>query len=207
MRARGAWLLIPLVGAIFSCGGRYLETGETSYEVAGSTSSVGGSFSTQGGKNSGSAGRATGGKPGAGAGGSAKGGAPSVGGTGACACDPIACAPGYLTVRDATGCCFHCELDLMRCSAAREDHARLRSDLLEKYNSVGCQVDSDCIIYYEMNLCGSFCGVVVPTQQYNNLDANLTSYAAENCWGDCPPLPIPPCEPPTAPLCLGGVCR
>jgi hypothetical protein len=205
MRAR-AWLFIPLGWAI-SCGGRYLETGETSYEVAGGTSSVGGSVSTQGGKSSGSAGKAPGGKGGAGAGGNAKGGTMNTGVAGSCACDPIACAPGYSPVPNAGGCCFHCEVDLARCATARENHAQFRRQVIEKYSSLGCQVDSYCSLYYEMNQCGSFCGVAMPTRLLKELDAVLNADAEQNCWADCPPIPTPPCEPPSVPLCRDGVCR
>jgi hypothetical protein len=205
MRARGVWLLIPLSWAV-SCGGRYLEPGEASYDVAGNTSTVGGG-STQAGKpgsgSAASAGKASGGKGGT----ATSGGAGNVGVGGACACDPIDCALGYVQVPNEGACCFRCELDLTKCNAARADYASFRQELLIKYSSTYCQLASDCSIYYEMNACGSRCGIPIPTVVLEDLDTNLSVYAKERCAADCPPTPTPPCEPPAAPFCAEGACR
>jgi hypothetical protein len=211
MRARGVWLLIPLSWAV-SCGGRYVEPGEASYDVAGTTSTVGGSASTQAGKTgTSSAGKASGGKGGTGASGSkggsgASSGTGAVGVAGACACGPVACAPGYVAVPTEEACCFRCELDLTKCNAARADYARFRQELLDKYSSTYCQVPRDCGIYYESNACGSHCGIPVPTVVIKDLDTNLNTYAKQLCSEDCPPTPVPPCAAPRAPFCAEGAC-
>jgi hypothetical protein len=193
MRARGVWLLLPLSWAV-SCGGRYLEPGETTYAVGGSSNTQGGSATAQAGKS--------GSGPKAGSGG--KGGAPSTGG--GCACDPIACAVGYVQVKNPNDCCSHCELDASACARARQDYAEFKRQLLDKYSSVYCYASTECGIYYEANRCGSSCGIPIFAGLLKDLDANLTNYANANCPADCPPVPIPPCEPPAGPLCLEGAC-
>jgi hypothetical protein len=89
----------------------------------------------------------------------------------------------------------------------RQDYARFQQELVEKYRSVGCQVSSDCSIYYAKNSCASSCGFVVPTQQLVNLDSNLSTFAQQHCAAECPPLPTPPCEPSPAPQCIAGFCQ
>ena len=217
--AAGAGMLLLAVAA---CGGRYLETGDPSYDVAGSASASGGTSSgasqaqagkSAGGKVSGTGGRADGGSGVggslAGAGTGAAGATSSAGTAGGCAvaCPLLSCPVGYGFVRDADGCCYHCELDLAACKEQRIDYQRYREQVIEKFSSVGCQVASDCSVYYEKNNCGSGCGIAIPTQLVQELDATLTSFAQSTCAPACPNEPTPPCDSLGAPSCVSGFCQ
>jgi hypothetical protein len=227
MRRRVGWLLFPFCWAL-ACGGRFEKvTADGDDDVGGTSTGQGGSVQSKAGSVSqgGSAGRGGtvgragskstggGGKGGAsskgGAGGKATGGGVAVGGTfsqgGACACDAIACAPGYIEVPNPNGCCFHCELD-PTCDQQRKDYQAYRQQLLDKYSTYPCMVDSDCSIYYEKNNCGYSCGISIATATIQNLDSNLNSYAAMACNPGCI-VPVPPCEPTPPPACFKGYCE
>jgi len=201
--------IVATVLVVASCGGRYLEAGDTSYDVAGGPNATGGSASQAGGKSGtggSKAGRAGAGSVGgttASTGGTAGGKAGASGG-GGCACDPIGCAPGYRRVPNADGCCYHCEKDDSMCDVARQDYAQFRAAVVAKYNSLGCRIDSECTVYYDSNACGSSCGVPVPAAFLQEVDSILTGYTTCN---DCPPVPIPPCEPPALPRCVANRCQ
>lgn len=211
MLRRPSWLLLSLAWAM-ACGGRYQSSGDDDDPGTGATGQ-GGSGSaiagTPGRSGTSSGGKATGGVGGAG-GAITTAGAPIMGGVGAsgpCACDPILCPPGYLTVPNPDGCCFHCVVDLMRCERARGGYRQLREELLETYRSTACSSDADCTYYYEKNACeATGCPLVVPVTTLMSLTSILDNYAQMSCDG-CPPEPAPPCVPPPVGLCRMGRCQ
>ena len=77
--------------------------------------------------------------------------------------------------------------------------------LIDKYSTLGCLGNEDCVVYYASNLCASDCGTVVPRASLGNLDNNLQSYAQANCSPDCPNPPVP-CPAPPMPRCVDGRC-
>jgi hypothetical protein len=232
MRRRVSWLLVPLAWAL-ACGSRFEQTipgsdgdaGSTSTGQGGSSQSRAGAPSRGGTGQTGKAGTSgrggTGqtGKAGAPASGGAfgtagtfgTGGAFPIAGTfsmgGSCACDGMGCGPGYLPVPNANGCCYHCELDLKSCEVQHQNYLAFRQQLVDKYQSIGCNVSSDCSIYYEKNVCGVACGIPIANSVLKDLDANLSSYAQMACNAACPPAPQPPCPPASPPECWKSYCQ
>ena len=253
MRAGLAGCLAVLVAISGACGGRLVKGGEGDDGMgadtgsggsisSGATTGRGGTSSTGtggtvsvGGKSTGIGGKSTG------MGASPTGGTFGVAGTtsagGGCACPIIDCAPGYKSVPNPNGCCYHCEsLSLCdqvacpgiacgsgshleqlpgqccptcvpdSCVAQRKNYEVFRQQLIDKYSTLGCMVNSDCTIYYEKNQCAVGCGIPMPSAAINNLDSNLQSFAQTTCSPNCM-NPIPPCEAPTPPVCFKGWCE
>jgi hypothetical protein len=216
MRRRVGWLIVPFCWAL-ACGGRFEKTtqqgddddvGGVSTGQGGSVQPNAGSVSLGGATGKGGAisrggKKPTGGK--AGTGGAVGTGGTTIGVGGGCACDPIACAPGYLIVPDPNGCCYHCEIDVKSCAVQREKYLAFRTMLIEKYSSIGCTSDADCSLFYEKNACGfSSCPVSLPNSMFQNLESNLDSYAQMLCNPACPPTPEPPCDVEPPAVCFKG---
>ena len=220
MRRRVGWLIVPFCWAL-ACGGRFEKTtqqGDDDDDVGGVSTGQGGSVQpkagsvsvggatskggalSQGGKRSGVGG--TVGKAGAGG---AVGTSGSIGVGGGCACDPIACGPGYIIVPDPNGCCYHCEIDVKSCADQREKYLAFKNMLLEKYSSLTCSTDADCALFYDKNACGfSSCPVPIATLGIQSLQNNLDSYAQMLCNPACPPTPDPPCDVEPPAICFKG---
>lgn len=134
-----------------------------------------------------------------GAGGKAIGGGVSTTGGfgqgGECACDPVACAPGYIEVPSPGSCCFHCEPDPLDCRTQRQRYLTMRTQMIEKYSTIGCSKNSDCTYYYEKNACGAQCGVPMALSVVQELSSYLDALAQMTCNAACPPSPTPPCDP------------
>jgi hypothetical protein len=225
MRQRIAWLIVPLCWAL-ACGGRFEQTtdpdgdGGTSTGQGGSsqpkagTSTIGkGGAASSGGTQTTSKGGGAAGSKATGTGGKATGGMTSTGGTfaiggaaGTCTCDPLACPIGYVSLPNPDGCCFHCE-KLNSCEAQREDYARFRTAIFEKYSFLNCQIDADCGLYFEKNACGVACPVAVINTALRELPNILDNYAAMKCSQACPPQPPIDCGPKVAPECWKGYCQ
>ncbi|MDF3064867.1 MAG: hypothetical protein K0R38_468 [Polyangiaceae bacterium] len=210
-----AWVVVSL-GWALACGGR-LERGDDGDEsLGGSRTAQGGAPTGQGGSvqaQSGSASRA--GSPSAGGVGTAGtlgvGGATGAGGVGTgggCACDPIACPPGYISVPSPSGCCTECQIDYQSCELQRENYTYYRKAVLFKYAPYECKTSSDCTNYYDKNECQLYsCGEVLDAASWAAVDAELNAFARMNCNPACPPPPVPPCVPPPIPTCFKGTCE
>ena len=229
MRVRRAlWLALPWA-YVLACGGRFEKTVEGDDQPsAGTSSTIGGTSSTSG--STGKAGSASkagsstsGGSTGR-AGSTSVGGRAGAGGTtsfagtfgiagtfatgGGCACDAIACASPFRAVPNADGCCFHCELDLMACYQAEQGYQAYRAQVIEKYQTLGCKLDSDCGLIYDKNECGAAsCGAPLLSSQIAVVTQMLDAYAQANCSFACPPEPIPPCGARPAPSCVMNRCQ
>lgn len=210
-------------------GGGSTSSGATNAD--GATSSNG---ATSSGARPGTGGTATG-RAGATSSGGSIGTAGSSAAGGACACPDIDCGPGSRPVPNPNGCCFHCEATCAgvmcptiacgsgshpemvpgqcclicvqdNCEKQRAIYQDFRRQLIEKYSSNGCMIDSDCSIYYEKNQCAVGCGIPMPTAALSDFDSNLQSFAQQTCSAMCP-LHIPPCVPPMAASCVFGRCQ
>jgi hypothetical protein len=240
MRMRFAVGLAALTAISGACGGRFTETGTDG--TTGGRSNASGTASFGASTNSGAT-AATGGV-------SSGGGHPAFGGTtgyagtassiagsapigGGCACDAIACAPGFVQVPNPDGCCFRCVCNQMLCPGLacatgyrletrsgqccsscvpddvcdrqRSQYQDLRKQLIDKYSSLGCMTANDCTVYYEKNQCQLGCGIVMPRAGVAFLDSNLQSYAQQNCTSNCA-QPEPPCDASPVLACLDGRC-
>lgn len=249
MRARLPVYLLFSFLAFGACGGRLIQGGgdDGGGSNTGASPGNGGSFSqaatssvgatsNRGGRSGGGGTVATGGMFSAGT--SAGGGVPFAGATsmgGGCACPAVPCPPGYATVPNATGCCFHCESPCSNvacpgiacgsgshleippgqccpacikdsCDVQRAGYQALRQQLIEKYSTYGCMTNNDCTVYYEKNQCGVGCGIPMAIAAIDNLDSNLQSYAQSSCSPNCM-YPVLPCEPPAQPICFRGMCQ
>jgi hypothetical protein len=100
-------------------------------------------------------------------------------------------------------CCPICIQD--NCATQRATYFQLRQELVDKYSTLGCNIDADCTIYYEKNQCFVGCGIAVPNSALNNLDSNLQSFAQSTCSPTCP-MEVPPCEPRERPRCIEQRC-
>jgi hypothetical protein len=214
MTLRLLWLLLG--GSSLACGGRYIQSGEYEGTQGGSGSSsageAGGGKSSQGGKPArGGSGAIPGGAP-------ASGGAPHIGGaapaggvapTGGACGGPIGnidCISGYRAVYDPVTCQVSCVLDPDACDAGRKAYQMFRAQLLDKYSELPCLDSSECDTYYEQNACSASCGIPINKAALNDLASNLTGYSQMACSLDCPPIPVPPCDP-IAVACLNGRCQ
>jgi hypothetical protein len=249
MRARLALCLALSVLISGACGGRLIEngndyggaTGSGGSPSDGATSSTG-ATSHRGGRAGVGGTVATGGKATGGtfsSSGTSSGGAIPIAGTfstgGGCACEPIACRPGYIIVPNPNGCCVHCEsacsnvacpgvacasgshLEMLAgqccpiciqdsCETQRASYQAFRQQLVDKYSTLGCMTNSDCTVYYEKNQCAVGCGIAMPSAALGNLDSNLQSYAQNSCNPNCM-NPIPPCDANPTPVCFHGLCE
>ncbi len=226
MRQRITWLTVPLCWAL-ACGGRFEQTGDgegsggvstgqggSNQSKAGTTAvGKGGVTSSGGSQPVGKGGGAAGSRPIGMGGSTAAGGVPGAGAAsgagagGGCACDAFACAPGFLPVPNANGCCYQCELDVNICNAQRQDYVTFRDAIVSKYGTLNCQTDADCGLYFEKNACGTACPVAVINTALRELPSVLDSYAQMRCAPMCPPQPQPDCGPKVAPQCWKGYCE
>jgi hypothetical protein len=213
-------------GATTAAGTPASSGGTTNTGAAGRTAGHGGRAGQGSGGTLNRAGAAAGGAVGV-AGSTAEAGAPLCGG-----CDPIACGDGFRPVLNADGCCFHCECSPLfcplvacpsgsrletqpgqccptcfqdDCAQQRASYRDFESQLVEKY-SYGCVAAKDCSVYYDKSPCGTACGVIVATQNLENLRRNLEGFSQQNCSSQCAG-PTPPCDPPSVITCAQGRCQ
>jgi len=115
-------------------------------------------------------------------------------------CDPcadITCASGTHLETPVGACCPQCVADPVDpCTQGRQDYAAMRTTLLDKYSTLGCNNSSDCVIVPEDNRCVASCGNMLPSTMGANLEANLTAEANNNCAT---------CSTPIAPSCVSVV--
>jgi hypothetical protein len=115
-------------------------------------------------------------------------------------CDPcadITCASGTHLETPVGACCPQCVVDPVDpCAQGRQDYAAMRTTLLDKYATLGCNNSSDCVIVPEDNRCVSSCGNLLPSTMSASLEANLTAEANNNCAT---------CSTPIAPSCVSVV--
>ncbi len=210
MRRRIAWVIVPFCWAL-ACGGRFQQTGDGDSDGGTSTGQGGSAQPKAGTSNTGRAGTtSSGGSKQTGVGGKASGTSGSsptaTAGAPVISCDPIACGPNYMPVPDATGC-YHCELDINSCELQRQSYVVFRDQMLGKYGSINCQVDTDCSLYFEKNACGTGCGVALANVGRKELESSLDAYALMACPPACPPPPQVPCGPIASPHCWKGSCE
>jgi hypothetical protein len=177
------WLLLPM-GYALACGGRYERTVEDSgNDVAGSSAT---------GASAGSPNSA----------GTSNAGGPMMGGD--CACDPIACGPGYKTV--PKGCCWECVIDVAACERQRQQYVDFRAETISNQSMNGCMIDADCGLFEDRTGCSPTCPFVIPNSARRGIDDRLYNFAQMTCNRDCPAPSVPPCVPPSAPVCEAGRC-
>lgn len=203
MRRRLVWLVIPL-GWALACGGRYQRGSDDEGDVGGSSNAQGGSGPSRAGTQSTAGSPVSGGAPTAGT--SSVGGVASM--PGGCACDPVACAPGYTAVPTPGNCCFECVLDLQSCRDRRAMYASYRDAVVSKFFPYKCETSMDCTYYYDRNECQAFtCGYLVNHASLPAIDAELNAVARATCNPSCPTDPVPPCVAPSEPVCFKGYCE
>jgi len=125
--------------------------------------------------------------------------------TGCSPCPDVACASGTHKESLPTDCCASCVPDTPDpCLKGQQDYVALRTQMLDKYGSVGCQNSSDCTLVLESNACAAVCNVPVPNSMVETLQSNLRSSAATYCGGCPTPAPVL-CER-MVPACVNGRC-
>lgn len=176
-------MLAPLA-ALLACGGRYSSsrhdepTGE-----AGNASSAAGSASSSAGSSS----------------------AAGAGTSPICPCDPPECAPGFTLVSHGKDCCPHCELDVVACQRQTDAYLSYRAELIMRFSSFTCTVDTDCVAFYLQNSCDDSCALTVTAARRAVVDG-LNNYATSNCNPACFSDPKPNCGDTPAPFCADGHC-
>ncbi|HYJ10356.1 MAG TPA: hypothetical protein VEX18_15135 [Polyangiaceae bacterium] len=223
--------VLAATALLAACGGRYAEVeGEGGGASSGASTGSGGSG--QGGKKAG--GKAGNSST---AGSSSVGGkSTGTAGTAGCACPDVDCAPGYVKQLNPSGCCEVCvPLDCTlvpcpgvacgsgsqlyyppdqccpvcgpsTCEEQRKNYIVFREQLVAKYSGLGCMSDMDCTVLYDSNACSVGCGgAAIPWLYEKDIHLSLEAYA-KACTG-CPPLPVPPCEPPLPAACVQGRCQ
>lgn len=105
-----------------------------------------------------------------------------------------------------TGGAWFCTLKSCQdaCKTGQQAYSDFRTQLLAKYDSIGCQTAKDCTLVYESNGCVSNCGTAIPASVADSVDQNLTTAGGSDCSA-CPPPDVPPCVPLFAD-CVNGAC-
>ena len=125
--------------------------------------------------------------------------------TGCGPCVDVACAAGTHKETLPADCCASCVPDPPDpCLKGQQDYSALRTQMLDKYGSVGCKNSSDCMLVLEFNACAAVCNVPVPSSMVDTLQSNLRSSAATYCGG-CPAPTSVLCEH-MVPACMNGRC-
>lgn len=209
MSGRSTLRLLGLVALAAACGGRAIQDGAGGSGAAGASNSTG-SANGGSGARAGAGGSATVGAAGgvSASGGVSAGGVSAAGAaaaSGECgSCPDIDCAPGSSPRQLPGWCCPKCLNE--DCAVGRAKYEEFRLQLIDKYSSVGCMLDSDCTYWYESNQCAVRCGFPIPSSTLDNLQSNLESFAAQTCDPECMP-PFPLCPPPPLATCVQGRCQ
>jgi len=117
--------------------------------------------------------------------------------------DPKCAAGNHLETPPGT-CCPVCVAGPSEaCNKGQQSYQSLRQQLVEKYNSSPCKLDSDCTLVVEQNACVSDCGTAIFAAAVSNYDSNLKNASAD--CASCPPPDRPPCVFLVA-LCSNGQC-
>jgi len=58
------------------------------------------------------------------------------------------------------------------CIKGQQDYSALRTQMLDKYGSVGCMNSSDCTLVLESNACAAVCNVPIPSSMVDTLQPN-----------------------------------
>jgi hypothetical protein len=91
------------------------------------------------------------------------------------------------------------------CLQGQQAYYAFRNMMLEKYRSLGCMTNRDCVVIYELNRCAANCAIATSVVITPSDIQNLNSSADANC-GACPPMPPRPCALTVA-ACINGVCQ
>jgi hypothetical protein len=89
------------------------------------------------------------------------------------------------------------------CVVAQESYSQFRTELVNKYGSLGCSNNTECTLLLEDNACGYSCNVPMPVSMTNNFLSNLNS-SASGCT-ICPAPVRVTCEAKAA-ACVNGTC-
>jgi hypothetical protein len=120
-------------------------------------------------------------------------------------CPGIACASGSHYEVLPGQCCGTCVPDpQMNCDVGKKEYTAQRTQLLDKFGSVFCSRDSECVVATEQNQCFSTCGVALPLVTAADWKSITTSTAEKLC-ASCKPMPTPPCVRYIA-SCVTGRC-
>ena len=200
---------------------------------SGGTSNIGAAGRTG---NGGRAGQGSGGalgRAGAASGGTVGvAGGTSVAGAPPCGCDPVACGDGFQPVPNGNDCCFTCVCNPKFCPGVacppgshsevqpgqccpvcvqddcvkqRASYQAFQSQLGEKY-SYGCTTANDCSVFYDKSPCDTTCGIIVASENLENLRSNLESYSQQTCSNRCAGA-TRPCPPGVVLTCAQGRCQ
>jgi len=120
-------------------------------------------------------------------------------------CGAIACSAGSHSETMPGECCPQCVINPpSQCDEGRSEYSTLRSQMIEKYSSIGCSNSSECTIVPENNACAWTCGAPLSMRMADTLKSNLDSTAAQFC-PTCAAPPAVTCER-TVPACVNGKC-
>lgn len=123
---------------------------------------------------------------------------------GAVRCAEPKCPAGSHLETPPGTCCPMCVAGSSEaCNEGQRSYQVLRAQLIQKYNSSPCKLDSDCTLVGENNACASTCGTAIFAGLASDYASNLKNAAAD--CASCSPPPIPPCAALVA-LCSNGQC-
>jgi hypothetical protein len=120
--------------------------------------------------------------------------------------EAIACAKGYVMVKQAGACCPTCVADAQACTAGEQGYQTLRASLLEQSGATSCNVNTDCTYLSGVPQCGDQCVTSVVNASLEPDMANQLSLWASSYCGTCMPV-YPPCAAPPLPFCSAGQCQ
>lgn len=92
------------------------------------------------------------------------------------------------------------------CAVQLADYDDYRMQVLAEFSSFGCEVDGDCLAFYDQSACDPSCALHVTGAGRGVVD-RLNNYETSNCAMDCWPQPWTSCPAPTKATCVAGRCQ
>jgi hypothetical protein len=121
-------------------------------------------------------------------------------------CPAIACASGFVSVKEPGACCPTCVADAQACTAGEQGYQTLRASLLQQSGATSCNVDTDCTTLSGVPQCGDQCVTSAVNASLEPNMANQLSLWASSYCATCTPV-YPPCVAPPTPFCSAGQCQ
>jgi len=124
-----------------------------------------------------------------------------------CPCDPSVCPAGYHAELVNGACCPSCVQDPLSavCRSGQANYATTEQQVLEKYHSLSCKVDSDCTAVASVNRCTPGCDAIAVSSSASQLLLDTLNQMALMDCESCPPPGDNLCVAPT-PRCYAGRC-
>ncbi len=93
------------------------------------------------------------------------------------------------------------------CAEQQRLYAEYRAEVIGELGTNACTTDDECVIFEDRTGCSPTCEYAIPRNARRAIDDRLYAYAEQKCDTECPPAPIPPCEPHPPARCVMDRCQ